>query len=349
MCDIGQKKSAPIDISPRGIQNILDVLPFVKQVDLSGAELFFDKGNPAGYVQRILDEGIKHPHLRFGGLTNGTLIDDERARLVVDKFSYLNVSIDTPDPEKYRSIRVGSNIDLIRRNLARIRDNKRTAGLKASDPPVIGFSSIIMERTYTDVLQMLDFALEFGARQVQFLAPWPDSIPESEDILLDREKVEHFLFLKKEAEGKARDAGVVFNDRTQNAILDNFPDLKEGVQPEERKTFGKYPDHCRVPYENILITPTGDVKFCCTSRTVIGNVNLASIHSIWNSRAAQRMRRRLIKGDYGRDCFANCYTGALLPNFLEWKEWKGWKARYQAFCRRLSWPLRRGVAARSST
>ena len=343
MCNIGQKKSAPIAISPRGMQNILDVLPFIKQVDLSGAELFFDKGNPAGYVERILDEGIKHPHLRFGGLTNGTLINDERARLVVDKFSYLNVSIDTPDPEKYRSIRVGSNIDLVRRNLARIRDKKRTAGLKATDPPVISFSSIIMERTYTDLIPLLDFAREFGAQKIQFLAPWPDSIPESEDVLHDREKVERFLFLKQEAEEKARDAGVVFNDRTVNTVLDNFPDLREGLQQEEKKTFGEYPDHCRVPYEVIFITPAGDVKFCCTSRTVIGNVNLAPIHSIWNSRAAQRMRKRLIKGDYSHDCLANCYTGALLPNFLAWK---GWRARYQAFCRRLARPLSRRVAAR---
>lgn len=313
MCNIGQKDSPSISIKPEGYQTIFDVFPYTKLVVLTGAELFYDKGNPLGYVQKIFDEGSIYPHLKFSGLSNGTLINENRARMVVDKFAWLNVSIDTPDPEEYARIRVGSKFSLVKKNLERVRDLKEKKGLIPGDEPTIGLSFIIFNRTYRKILEMADLVLELKARRVSFQAPY-DGTLQDENIFSDRDKVEEYLELMKMAINKIKGADffVGVNDRTSNQILKYFPDMKERLNNPDQIAVGAWPNCCNAPYKEAYIKPNGDVTVCCTSNTILGNINTMSFREIWNSETTVGLRERILSGNY-IDCRSNCVRGYILP------------------------------------
>lgn len=312
MCNIGQKVAPKITISEDGYRRVFDTFPYITTIALTGAELFYDKGNPSGYVRKIFDEGCKYPHLKFSGLSNGTLINEERARLVVDKFSWMNVSLDTTDPEEYARIRVGSKFNLVIRNLQHIRDLKLGKGLNPENDPRIGLCFIIMERTYKQVLQMVELAQELKARWIQFQAPWEGTL-QDENIFSQRDKVEYFLSLIRLAEDKIKGSSLQVINRTYNKILHYFPDMKEQFDIPQQLIVGKWPKCCEVPYKEAYIGSTGNVNVCCTSPTVLGNINTMSFREIWNSEKALGLRERILSGNYA-DCATNCVRGYILPS-----------------------------------
>lgn len=313
MCSIGQRKGCALEINREGLQHVIDVFPYLETVTMGGGEIFYDKGNPAGLVARILEAGGKHPHLKFGGVSNATLIDDKRARLIVEKFKWINVSIDSPDPAIYPRIRIGSNLALVRRNMKRITDLKVANGLSASDPPQLGLCFIIMGLTYKSVPDMVKFGLETGAHFIQVQTPWEGSIPPADDILTDSDKTRVYLSGLRVAEKLAAAGGIKIRDRTRNVIYVRFPairhifDVVNNVDSRSRV-------QCRVPYERIDIDVHGDVRFCCTSPTILGNINVHSVVKIWNSSSAVMMRQRLLENEFRLDCMRDCVEGHDLPN-----------------------------------
>jgi len=316
MCGVGAQKGPSLNISQQGLERVFEIFPVLDQVVFTGAEMFFNRGNPSGFVQRIIREGNNYPLLKFGGVTNGTLINNREAQLIVDKFKWLGISIDSPDPEKYSTIRIGSNFRLVCKNIERIRDMKITQGLKAPDLPVLILNFIIMRKTYSDLIDMINLGSILGTQAIQLQVPFKGSIPESEDIFKDIEKVENFLSLKVKAKSLAEKLNMKIIDRTNNTILSNFPHLSNRLECNSTKNLGNYPNNCRLPYEEIFINARGNAYFCCTSPTILGNINKSSISKIWNSPSAVRMRRNLILGDYGFDCKRNCVGCFILPNYI---------------------------------
>lgn len=317
MCNIGIGKGDTIAISKHGLDRIFDIFPILDRVAFTGAEVFFDRGNPASFVQKIIHEGDKYPQIKYGGVTNGTLINQQKAQLIVDKFDWLSVSIDSPDPEKYKAIRVGANLKSVRENLAQIRNLKTTRGLKNFNFPVISLNFLMMKQTYPDLIRMVEFSAEVGAQAIQLQIPYKGSIPLNEDLFEDQDSTRKFLSLRSDAERLAEKLKIKIIDRTQNTIISNFPQLLERSPHDSDRVLGKYPKHCRIPYDEIYIDAHGNVRFCCTSLVVIGNINRSSIQEIWNSPSAIRMRRNLVKGDYSMACMQNCVRGYKLPNHID--------------------------------
>ncbi|MFX0196386.1 MAG: radical SAM protein [Candidatus Hodarchaeota archaeon] len=312
-CDYGQKVAPRLSINEEGYQRVLDVFPFAERVGIAGAEMFYDEGNPGGYAQKIFDEGMKHPNLRFVGFTNGTLLTPERITLIVKKFKWIGVSIDSPDPNTYKTIRVGSNLHHIIRNIKKISERKAEIGLGRSDSPEIVVSSVISERTFKSVVEMVDLAHEIGALGVHFQAPWEGTYV-NENIFMDREKTKEYLALRKQAANKAGDFGIFIVDRTINSIVRNMPEHKELFETPGNLVRDKWPNCCDSPWTELYIWRNGDVKVCCTSNTVLGNINHNSIYEIWNSPEILKLRRRILKGNYAKDCQSNCHRGYLLPH-----------------------------------
>lgn len=309
-CGIGNDTGTTITITDQGFQRIFDIFPYITSVYLTGAEMFYDKGNPAGYVQKIFDEGEKYSHLKFVGITNATLINDDKAELIVNKFDRLTVSIDSPLNDKYAIMRGGANLDAVKENLRRVIRLKAARGLSKSDAPLLTYCFIIVDHTYKDLLSMVDFAYEFGGFGISFQAPWDGTFLEI-DIFKDKKKTLEFIELRNQTEEKIKDLGMEVNDRTVNTIIKAFPELKDSLMIVEEKRFGEHPFCCKVPFEEIYIDPNGNVRVCCSSKTIIGNVNDNPIAEIWNSKEAVALRKRILSGSYVRDCGRICAKGIL--------------------------------------
>ncbi|MCC7202155.1 MAG: radical SAM protein [Nitrospirae bacterium] len=313
-CHFGKRVASRISISEQGYQRIIDAFPFVKTIGIAGAEMFYDAGNPEGHMKRIFKESDNCPHVRFVGFTNATLLTPERIALIVDKFDWIGISIDSPYPEVYKTIRVGGRLEHVITNIEKISELKREKGLGRTDNPRIILSSVIMELTYKSLREIVELACKVGAAQLNYLDPWEGTYEEG-NILQDRVKTLAYLASRKEADALALELGIRIQDRTRNTIMYNMPDLKEQLEFPAGDIMGKWPHCCDAPWNELYIWRNGDVRICCTSPTVIGNVNDSSIPEIWNSPIAREVRKRILNGNYAKDCQKNCHRGYVLPLF----------------------------------
>jgi radical SAM protein with 4Fe4S-binding SPASM domain len=48
--------------------------------------------------------------------------------------------------------------------------------------------------------------------------------------------------------------------------------------------------YCSSPWFDILISPDGNVSFCCNMKGSIGNLNTQSFEEVWNGETAQQIR-----------------------------------------------------------
>jgi len=315
-CNFGTRNGKKITISREGYQRVFDMFQYLDYVMITGAEMFFDAGNPEHYVERIFTEGLRHAHLRFVGVTNGTLITSERAQMITDKFKKIGISVDSPAPDVYKTVRIGSNLPLVTENIRKISDLKSKRGLGIADCPVIYLNFIIIERTYKDLLSMVQFARDVGAQVITLQAPLENSYTD-ENIFTDEAKTKEYIKLRRVASEQAGAWGIRIQDRTRNTIMKNMPHFKDRLEFAEDIVMDRWPVCCRLPWNELYINESGDVTVCCTSRTVVGNINEQSIVDIWNSAEMQGLRKRIMKGNYAKDCMINCCRGYVLPGYYK--------------------------------
>lgn len=302
-----------IDITNEGFQRLFDAFPYATQVTIAGAEMFFDRDN-SGYVQKIFTEGQQYPHLKFSGLTNGTLITEERAEFIVEKFSALYISLDSIEPEIFAHIRKGANLHQVIRNIRRIRDLKRLAGKTPTDFPRLRLNFIITEYSYMTLLGILDLATELEAYNIQFQAPWPGTF-NAQNIFHNRHKTKTYFDMLTNVKKIARERNIIIEDRTLNTVFSRIPSLKKHLDGDLHQQYllGKQTNSCSLPYTTLDFNFNGDAAFCCTAYPVLGNINTQTILEIWNSPKAQAMRKRLYSGRYYRDCKKSCVAGYVFP------------------------------------
>jgi len=59
---------------------------------------------------------------------------------------------------------------------------------------------------------------------------------------------------------------------------------------------------CRDPWEFIFIDVHGNIRVCCTSHRIMGNVHNEDIVTIWNSPAYQEFREKMVGTDIPEEC-----------------------------------------------
>lgn len=351
-CDIG-RGLAELNITPEAFERVLALLPYLTGITLNGAEMFHHRANPEGYVQAIIEEGRNYPDLKFNGLSNGSLINDERARLIVEKFSWISISLDAVEPEIYSQVRRGGKFSNVVRNIGRIRDQKKERGLGPADEPSLGINFIIHEHTYNKVPEMVNLAQELGVETVQLQPPYEGTFNEIR-VTEDHEKMAAHLESVREARTKAEPLGIRVNSRSTNIVSVRFPDLAaefEAMSPAQRVGAGK--SACRLPWLEAEISFDGDVAPCCTALTPFGNINRAPFAEIWNSEAAIDFRRNLQAGVYAINCQNDCQNAYRYPDHdLLYRRYQGenqlWRERYEELVNSRTWrtiaPLRQAVS-----
>ena len=72
--------------------------------------------------------------------------------------------------------------------------------------------------------------------------------------------------------------------------------------PVETAWHGIRVKKCRDPWEFLFIDVHGDVRVCCTSHRMMGNVNDTDIATIWNSQSYQEFRDKMVSPDIPPEC-----------------------------------------------
>lgn len=213
--------------------------------------------------------------------TNGTIpIEDIEALTCVDDFVF---SIDTNDPETFRYLRGGAELDDVVCNLDRVIKWKRKHGLTATDNPPIHINSVITQQNIDDVPGLLGMLNEY-ADDLTYVMIDPVS----------REDYQHW-------------------ERPLALTGDEFADKLASVHHEIRdymdcKCLNRnmriigfdwmlQPSYdwskCPLSWTGPFIESNGDVYFCYDYRRVLGNVFTDDLLKIWNNGVARAFRRQL--------------------------------------------------------
>ena len=132
-------------------------------------------------IDYAVKKGLKNISLN----TNGTLLDEEMAEMLLDSgIHFISIDCDGFSKEVYEKIRVNGNRDVTYANIERILKRKKERGLKT---PIIEIKAMEMEENAHEIDQIIQYWRERGAwtttrRLISWAGQCEDIVPEVVDL-----------------------------------------------------------------------------------------------------------------------------------------------------------------------
>lgn len=285
--------------------------------------------------------------------TNFSLVDQAKAdRLFELGVDSLTVSLWAGSEEAYAAVhpnQTGETFLKIKKVLKFILERKKQ--LKTRHPRII-IHDVILKLNYHDVEEMLNFGLEIGADNIQFVPVDPIN-GKTDNLLLDdtekKELLERLYLIKKRYDPESL---VFCSKEGKSVVLPDFDGFIRRIQELNIST-GAYDEAvvdefpCYVGWLFARIMTTGNVVPCCKGhRLSLGNVFKDRFRDIWFSEAYNQFRYNglhLSKSDpyfskIGNDADAKtgCYNCDNLwqnmPMHRKISSLKGKKSQLISFC-----------------
>ncbi len=291
MCCYNTEKGVDLRMN---IENIEPFLQKAERVYITGGEplWFTDNVNKtAGKLFKKIMNGF--PQLKVNVYTNGVLFNEEKAKLALRRFEAVHFSVDSFDPHTYKKVRGKPVLDRVLKNIEALKRLKEKAGRGPHDKPYINMNTIVMKSTFDGLPAVALRLAELGGHKHHLLKL--RSVGGSNDpAMLKREMffpakapIARLKKVKKELEKIYSESGMEVQDMAY--VLCNG-------RPEKPKS-GANNAVCPFPWSDADMRPNGDVYFCCTNSTVLGNINENSFDEIWNGEIAQDIRESFKRGE----------------------------------------------------
>ena len=278
MCPRNTKLDVPLgDLSLGDFKKIIRKIPVIKNLQLNGlGEPLLNKELPE-MIKYATSKGIK-----VSINSNCALIDKSLAEKLVDsELNLLKVSMDSPDPVIYSSIRNAPLEPVING----IRTLIKTRQEKISHRPQIWFNSIIMENNYKSLDKILALGSELKIDLVRFkpinvfwAGQKTSTIPLAE--------------LEKEIEKAIR---IGENLGIKHNLEDLLKRLKMNIYQRPDRSIP-----CYSPWTELYIQYYGGIRLCCefySRKDDIGNIFEGVFRKIWNGKKMRQIRKEFKKGN----------------------------------------------------
>lgn len=235
--------------------------------DYSGDILFAERRYP-GTLARLIALNAK-----FRVDTHANCLDDDIVDMLLESQLFeINFSIDSMDPEVYRSIRRGSiPLDEVLAKIARFMSRKAAAQKEVHT--IISF--VLMRANAATIKPVIAFARENRIDHVN-VVPMLAFTEDMVDQIFIWDEVA-YAALHEELSAEAARLGVAL-----------------AMQPPVQR----WRDHdihvpCEVPWATAAITGDGNVMACCMPGSVVGNLNEQTLDEIWNGPRFADFRARV--------------------------------------------------------
>lgn len=300
-----------MEMSEHLVNKVLELAPYAEVVNLTpyGEPLLFS-GLP-DFLRRYSKLGCTNLALT----TNGFNIDDKMAELLVRSgLNTLFFSIDSCNPETYRQLRAGAELEVVEQGIERINAWKQ----KLNSPlPHLRLAATFMRRNIEELPDMIDFCErhKFEEISVQMMEV---EVPEMEP-----ESLAHFRKLTKSmvsmARVKSKAKGIQF---TVHLAIRNLLATLTSTSPQDTTSSEpcidpsiRLTDLCHYPWYFIYVDTNGDVRPCCYASVCWGNLENQSFKEIWNSPDALKMRRLFLENCVPIPCQnKHCLVDKIIPN-----------------------------------
>lgn len=257
-----------------------------------GGEPFLDPN-----LFNILEVTAKYPNCNTSFNTNGTIFDEEKIRKLIQyDLTQLDISLDSPNKGTFGQIRKKANFDQIIENIKNIKEIKRSL---RSDKPRLVINMVLMRRNLEELPQMVSFVkdLDLNGLTVFYAQIYRKDLSQ-ESISLYRDLVKEVMLQTYQKASRLKVELVeVISEPLGIGI-------NEGLEDSRIKRIGRPP--CRFPWNNLYVFSNGNVRFCCYSSPILGNLDYQSLEEIWNGEKARDVRRIIASGELPQECH-HCY------------------------------------------
>jgi len=293
MCEIAYWSEAGGDLSVADLKRMIDHLPNLKRVDLTGVgEALMNRS----FLTML--EWLKSRCLYITLNDNFTMLTDEAARRIIELgVEQVFLSLDGASKQTYEKIRQGANFEKVIANAKRLIAMKTLMGKKL---PEIKINTVVSSDNYHEIPEIVSLAHNLGIGMVQFVNV----------ITFEKTAALNEGGLRCEVTEKLR------------AAQKNAKRLGVIVKAE---LFDKLPvRHCDFPWKRNFITYDGAVHPCCfttqtgdraaQNRRAFGNLIGGSFEQIWQSASYRSFRRQMRQGILPEAC-SHCpkYSGKTAP------------------------------------
>ena len=236
--------------------------------------------------------------------SNGTLLNKENIDKILDsKIDILSTSIDGTDKKSYEKIRVGSNFDLIKKNIKALTAERNRRKSKTE----VHMFFILQEDNIKNLPNFIRLAEELG---VDYLAG-------SFVVTLgknDNKKNKIFKYKKEDIDKAIKETEeLIKKTKVEVSIIP----LLEYLRNDKDKEFYNKDTPCFMPWYSTFITWDGWVNPCdfsCDNEEVFGNVFKEPFKKVWNNKKYQNFRMQLLKQ---RDKIAICKGCGVNETYIE--------------------------------
>lgn len=278
----------------------------VKEIRIPGAGEPLLKEGILDVMQEIKNSGI-HGTL----ITNGTLIDEEKARMIVRMaWDVVTVSIDSPDERTNDELRGNGSLARASEALVHLNKIKSESG---KEKPRLRINTVLSKRNCGQLRDIIEFAVRHRVTEVQVqpMTVWGDAGKAIEIGANDLKTIEKSA---AEAAEYARQKNVWTNisSFSNTSIVENAAgamdkQIMKDSQPlqESGNSFLRLP--CFEPFYNMIILPDGRVAGCSISGGVDGDtLHNKSLEEIWTGEKFNEIRKSLLSGNLKQYCRKCC-------------------------------------------
>lgn len=247
-----------------------------------------DIGDFLGHINRTLPFNWKIL------TTNGTLLDENIRRRILDGSYSLQISLHTADPAVHRRLTRLADFSRIVKNIEQLV-NLRLAHNRQENLH-ISMVSVLTSANIDGVCGLLDLAASTGVQELRF-----------EYMTIFRpEHAGMSCFFKQERANEAiRKAMRRYEEiRGYSRLAVKFPPLFDGPDPAGRGNGagGGEDRRCEDPWRHIYVESQGTVLPCCFWGSHIGDIRHTPIEDIWNAETYRQLRASLSLNRPGEAC-----------------------------------------------
>jgi MoaA/NifB/PqqE/SkfB family radical SAM enzyme len=295
-CIMCEEKKIPWDIPQRTIKETIALFPYLEEIIWQGGEVLI-----LDYFKDFLKEASKYRNLHQSIITNGLVISEDLAPLLVRDNIELTFSIDAPDKKLYEAIRRKASFGILLENIKLVNLMRKE---KKLDNMSFRMHVVIMKSNYQQLEKFIDFAKEHEFDALHFMPIWGNY--DGEENIFYRKNDQALSYIKENiarVEEKAREYRL--NLLNSLPFSGNSKPERDEAKTQERGLL------CHMPWRRMVINPAGNVCPACHCKQMVGNVADETLEEIWNNRKMQAYRQKIAHGRCTDLCNPDCIRGII--------------------------------------
>ncbi|MAG50769.1 hypothetical protein CL621_03995 [archaeon] len=241
-------------------------------------------------------------------VTNGSLLTEEMMETLVEVgWTRIKFSIDGSDEklqDELRGIKCYKNI------LENIKTLNRLKKEKKKDFPKIGFNTVISNKNYKDLPNIIGLAHEIGCNEILIL-PLTIFSDEGKKLKLDHEQMVEFQGIIKECLPKLKKYNIFSNleEFMDLRYVDKTNSMHEVLMEEAEKVKGDFKTvPCFEPWKHITIIANGNIACCFNDYVWNTTVTIKdrTLKELWYGPEFEKYREQVLTRKLPEACATCC-------------------------------------------